>query len=291
MLSMRKPLLTKLTTYILVLYLVVACSSDGSVGSGIVCPELVLASGQDSRVVGSEHRDGRKGYSWSPDCAYVTWLVDHGGGNIELWIADTAEFNERQLTSELATASVGYDFDVLLGSEYYARWSPTREHLMIAVGDYIEEASLLVVDPSNGSSWIAAGDAEFVSWSPDGEWILYGNNRREREVDSRPWGDNYIALWIVASRPDTQPHLIHDEVNTSGVHWSADSSAILHLIPGTGPDTYDLLAIDIDSMESETITRGLTGANHRWSPDGSMIMVVKEQVTYIYDRETALHGS
>lgn len=75
------------------------------------------------------------------------------------------------------------------------------------------------------------------------------------------------------------------------MHWSADSSAILHLIPGAGPDTYDLLVIDVDSMESATIARGLTGANHRWSPDGSMIMVVKDQVTYIYDKEMALRGS
>ncbi|MBE7528995.1 MAG: hypothetical protein HND44_14055 [Chloroflexi bacterium] len=132
--------------------------------------------------------------SWSPDGQWLAFTTQIGTGNLYLWNPDT-------LSTELLLEGYGRVSQPI--------WSPDSRYLAIALNAE-EESNLLVVDVNNKTTSTlligpkpvpepgpARWPLEMLSWSPDGQWILFeasGEDKRTFSIVNHTNGESFVVL-------------------------------------------------------------------------------------------------
>ncbi len=132
--------------------------------------------------------------SWSPDGQWLAFTTQMGSGNLYSWNPDT-------LSTELLLEGHGRVSQPI--------WSPDSRYLAIALNAE-EESNLLVVDVNNKTTSTllmgpkpvpqpgpARWPLEMLSWSPDGQWILFeasGEDNRTFSIVNHTNGESFVVL-------------------------------------------------------------------------------------------------
>jgi Tol biopolymer transport system component len=167
-----------------------------------------------------------------------------------------------------------YYHDVCPGEKYAPRCSPVDNRLaFIGMHPDSYEDCIWTLDMEDDEyTYLETTDVDsssFLSWSPDGEYILYST----REND-------YILYYIPS---DNQSQFIEPvEIPIPEGHkpimpdWSPDGEWVIY----SNYDDGYIWKIKIDGSDATRITKGIYP---RWSPDGTMIVFCKDNGSTNYD--------
>lgn len=224
---------------------------------------LVLAAGgwvvrAQSDVPEAPALPGMLVYTRQSD-ADVFWdlFVSRGDGQDETQVSDTEDDNSR--------------------GEDQPRWSPDGREIAFTTFNRNGDAAKVWRMPYTGGepalvAEIAAADAGYPAWRPDGGAILYAGAHSGAGPSSL---DLYLAL------PEaSQPFLVTETRDERSPDWSPDGSRIAYAAYDLGPDGetnwWDLRMVAADgSGDAPLVTRAYSTERFpRWSPDGRQLAYV-----------------
>ena len=149
-------------------------------------------------------------------------------------------------------------------------WSPDNRYIAFCgseSSDYLTATTLKVYDTeTKKTKKIKAGVNSQLSWSPDGKWLLYSRNKRNKHQSHF----NDLFKIDVARKKETR---LTNGLRVVDPSWSADGQKIVCVVQKDG--TNNLLILNSDG----TLVRSLTDFKNgeglytpRFSPDGSTIV-------------------
>ncbi len=226
--------------------------------------------------------DGREGAvepKWSPRGDLIAFLQDTGGDeNYQVYTVAPDGSNLRNLTNAPDK----------LHENHAWSWDGSRvTYVSNRDGQfdvYYSELSGRVRRVTNHPS-VHHGP----QFSPDGARIAYASNRSELINN---WDTFVMSLEDGTERRITQHQGEADEMSyyaNQAPRWSPDGTRVL--ISSSIAGSYDLLAIDPETLERESIaSRPWDESNGQWSPDGRKVAYTVNQdgnlVLYVQDLET-----
>lgn len=109
-------------------------------------------------------------------------------------------------------------------------------------------------------------DDRYVSWSPNGEYLVFHSNRREgRSDDPRDY-----EIYTYALETGAIKQLTDNVVNDFGPDWSPNGQQIAYY---SFEDGWHLYVMDVSTQESIRLTSGDIEARFpTWSPDGTQLV-------------------
>ncbi len=190
----------------------------------------------------------------SPDGQSVAFVVtdislQDNRGNSDIWLVPMGGGEARQLTNSPSGDS-------------QPRWSPSGDRLAF-VSSRSGAPRIYALNPQGGEATAISGDipggAANLSWSPDGQWLLYSSD----------------VTWPAKDAGEDDPYpteaLVWDELfYRHWNEWRAGKRSHLFVLPSTGGEPRDLtpLAKDIPTL-------ALGGySDLAWSPDSTKIALV-----------------
>ncbi len=104
------------------------------------------------------------------------------------------------------------------------------------------------------------GDDLWLSWSPDGERIVFGSER-----------DGNADLYLMSADGSNQTRLTHDPGRESGPSWSPDGSRIAYM--AKPKRHWEIWVMDAGGTGARKLTgSSADDSNPVWSPDGTRIV-------------------
>lgn len=114
-----------------------------------------------------------------------------------------------------------------------------------------------------------------LSFSPDGDALLYGVNTVDLENDS------YLTEFVVSDLDGTNVRTLHEaSPHISGAQWSPDGRTVAYLSAQSG--TNNVWLINADGSDPTQLTDAkLDIASFRWAPNGTAIAFVMADPSYV----------
>ncbi|MEM7121778.1 MAG: S9 family peptidase [Pseudomonadota bacterium] len=114
-----------------------------------------------------------------------------------------------------------------------------------------------------------------LSFSPDGDALLYGINTVDLENDA------YLTAFVISDLEGTNVRTLHEaSPHISGAQWSPDGKTVAYLSSQSG--TNNVWLINADGSDPRQLTDAKLGiSSFRWAPDGTAIAFVMANPSYV----------
>ena len=174
-----------------------------------------------------------------------------------------APIEEREVEGDLI-ADVGF-------GNLYPAFSPDGSeiaYLSTKTGDYLSQSGLYVYDAkSKHETKVVGGVHSSISWSPDGNRLLYARRTRE----NKHW--LHVFDLFEYDRGSRKEHRLTFGLRAHSPAYSPDGSVIVFVFQRDG--TQNLATVDVSGSNYRQLTHFSSGEqvyNPRWSPDGQRIV-------------------
>ena len=195
---------------------------------------------------------GAHGPSWSPDSTRIAFIADIDGLD-QAWLVDANGGDPEPLTH----------FDERID---LIAWSPTSEHLLVTsdVGGN-EHYQLYLISGMGEEPRELTKQPDvihhFGAWSPDGRYICYSCNSRDRA---------FFDVWVLDISSDEAYCVLEDNSTLMPQAWSPDGTALIVSRNNTSFDN-DLLLVSLKGDKPRLLTAHTGEAEYispRFAPDG-----------------------
>ncbi len=138
---------------------------------------------------------------------------------------------------------------------YVASWSPDGTKLVYSL--VTDDNEDLYTCNSDGTDNKKLLDSEFnesfPQWSPDGQWILFEQFNREREINS-------YEICVLNLNNGEVTVLTQNDYLDSGARWSPDGSQIAFLSRAQGEDDFEIYVMNADGTGVRQVTETAEGS-------------------------------
>ncbi len=222
--------------------------------------------GSDTRVlIGGPDRDINP--SWSPDMSHLAfWSTPASGGPPRLAVVAPDGSDRHEIE-----APPGWVFQTTIIGTSNIAWSPDSSRVVTVIAGGTGKKLAIIETASGTVTPLDIGgfdSAEFVVWSPSGEWIAFVNRASGSEAKLiRPDGSDLRSVSPVSS--DTTSYL--------SIDWSPDSRWLTYTRVPDGGSGHAVFEVDVVSgVERLLLVPQAPTTDYWWptfSPDGRRIAV------------------
>jgi Tol biopolymer transport system component len=205
--------------------------------------------------------------SFSPDGSKIVYTLAYtdailGLTGLDLWMMDADGSNQTQLT------------DTLRVCEQSPKWSPDGTRILYrrCMDNWVADIWVINADGSNPHVLVSQVNAQHFDWSPDGEWIVYEDNKQwtnptgyDRDIyKARSDGSGYVTRLT-----PSDDYCEHTPMWSSTGHilFRSDVEVV------EGNTSYSSTWVMDPDGSNKTMVNPWGGMWHDWSPDGSWIAI------------------
>ena len=197
--------------------------------------------------------------SWSPDGKRLTFRDSRAGvnNNDEIYVINSDGSRLRNLTRDAA-------------NDWSPAWSPDGKTIVFT-SERSGTLALWTIRPDgSGLQRLTQGGDEYPAWSPDSRWIAFGRDL--------PLSD----IWVVSRDGSRSRRLTRDPDPEWLPAWSTDGGEIAYVKGFEGHGT--IWVMRMDGSHQRQLTRGHNDLAPDWSPDGRWLVLSRDGLLSVMDR-------